>query len=156
MKHYKKNPHRDTKKYERYELIGWKKAAKQAADNTCYVSGLKQDLEVHHANASFSEIFNEALHNLDLEYHPNTEDYTQEELDALTNEVLALHEKAIAVVLHKDVHKQLHQKYGTHVDMEQINNFKAEYNGGKWYEWIPNKIIRNDIRDGSRNNRKIR
>lgn len=130
MKHYKNNPHRDTKKYERYELIGWKKAAKKAADYTCYISGRKDQLEVHHANASFSEIFQEAHKILGLTYHNDTKDYAPEDLKALTDKVLELHNKAIAVVLHKDVHKSLHQKYGTNVSMNQIEEFKTNYRKG--------------------------
>ena len=127
----RRNNHTITKKYARYELRDWKYEAKRKANNTCYISNKHNDLEVHHANASFSEIFNEALNNLNLEYHYNTEEYTQEELDALTQEVLALHDKVVAVVLHKDVHLELHKKYGSHVNMTQIEEFKSEYNNNK-------------------------
>ena len=128
MKH-RKNPHRDTKKYERYELIGWKKDIKQT-QQCCYVSKRTDQLEVHHADVSFSEIFNEAHKVLGLTYHNDTKDYAPEDLKALTDKVLELHNKAIGIVLTHDIHKQLHQRYGTHVDMNQIEEFKTNYRKG--------------------------
>lgn len=125
-----RNPHTNIKKYERCELIPWKKAAKKAFNNTCYVSGLQTDLEVHHAGKSFADIFNEAHKILGLTYYPNVEDYKPEDLKALTDKVLELHEKAVPVVLHKDVHLALHKKFGEHVDLNQIDEFKRNFNKG--------------------------
>lgn len=125
-----KNTHTNTKKYERCELIPWKKAAKKAFNNTCYVSGLQTDLEVHHAGKSFADIFNEAHDILNLEYHKNIEDYEPKDLDALTKKILELHEDSVPVVLHKDVHLAIHKKFGEHVDLNQIDEFKRNLNKG--------------------------
>ena len=123
-----KNPHKSTKRYERYELIPWKKAAKKA-QQCCYISKRTDQLEVHHAGKSFADIFNEAHNVLGLTYYPNVEDYKPEDLDALTKKVLELHEESVPVVLHKDVHLALHKKFGEHVDLNQINEFKRNFKG---------------------------
>lgn len=124
-----KNKHTDTKKYERYELIPWKKKAKKT-QQCCYISKRTDQLEVHHAGKSFADIFNEAHKILNLEYHKNTEDYKPEDLDALTKKILELHEDSVPVVLHKDVHLALHRKFGEHVNLNQIDEFKRNFNKG--------------------------
>lgn len=126
----KRNPHKNTKKYTRYELLDWKHEVKKT-QNTCYVSGSKEELEIHHLSRPFSEIFQEALHNLNLPYHKDTEDYTQEELDALSGEVLRLHESVIALALRKDIHKDLHKIYGLNFTMDQVEEYKKSFKGGR-------------------------
>jgi hypothetical protein len=124
-----KNTHTNTKKYERYELIPWKKAAKKA-QQCCYISKRTDQLEVHHAGKSFADIFNEAHKILNLEYHKNVEDYEPKDLDALTETILELHVESVPVVLHKDVHLALHRKFGQHVDLNQIEEFKRNFDKG--------------------------
>ena len=125
-----KNTHTNTKKYERCELIPWKKKIKKA-QQCCYVSGLKTNLEVHHLNKPFSEIFKEAHENLNLEYHEQTEDYKPEDLEALTNEVLRLHEEVTALVLESKIHSNLHKQYGLNFTMNQVEEFKLHYKGDR-------------------------
>lgn len=123
-------PHPITKKHLRRQLIDWKHSVKQT-QTKCYVTGSTDELEIHHANKSFSDIFNEAHEKLGLEYHKEIKDYDKADLQALIDEVVDMHKDVVPVVLHKDIHKQLHKQYGEHVNMDQIENFKSNYKGGR-------------------------
>lgn len=111
-----------------------RKAAKKwrddeiAAHPYCYISGSTELLEVHHAGMSFSEIFRQAHTNLSLEYHKYIFDYTREESAALRDEIIRLHNECEAVVLTHDIHLELHQMYGSEVNMEKIEQFKKNFN----------------------------
>lgn len=118
--------HPNTKKHMRRQLIDWKHSVKKS-QKQCYVTGSTEDLEIHHANHSFSDIFHEAHEKLGLEYHKDTADYNEADLQALIDEVVKMHEDVIPVVLTQKIHLALHQRYGSHVDMDQINEFKEEY-----------------------------
>lgn len=118
--------HPKTKKQIRRSLIDWKRSVKET-QTKCYITGSEQDLEIHHANHSFADIFKEAHNNLNLEYHEDTKDYSEADFQALVDEVVRLHEDVIPVVLTHDIHLKLHKTYGSHVNMDQINEFKTTY-----------------------------
>ena len=123
-------PHSNTKKEVRRSLISWKHAVKKT-QTKCYITGSTEKLEIHHANKSFSEIFNEAHEILNIEYHKEVKDYDEADFQALIDEVVNAHKDVVPVVLTQEVHSAIHKKYGTHVSMDQIEEFKAEYDAVK-------------------------
>ncbi len=122
--------HPNTKKQIRRSLINWKHSVKKV-QSRCYVSNSDLDLEIHHAGKNFSDIFHEAHKNLNLEYHKDTKSYNEADLNALIDEVVRLHKDVVPVVLNHDIHLALHQKYGSHVSLDQIEAFKAAYINSK-------------------------
>ncbi len=94
----------------------------------CYVTGSTDLLEVHHSGLSFSQIFKMAHNNLDLEFHKYIFEYSEDESKALKSEIIRLHDEVEAVVLTHDIHLELHQIHGTDVNMEQIEEFKKNFN----------------------------
>lgn len=94
----------------------------------CHVTGSTELLEVHHAGHSFSQIFRQAHKNLDLEFHKYIFEYTDEDVKALRSEIIRLHNEVVAVVLNHDIHLSLHQIYGLEVNMDQIEEFKNNFN----------------------------
>lgn len=122
--------HKDTKRYTRAALIDWKHSVKNA-QKQCYVTGSTDNLEIHHAGKNFSEIFKAAHNKLNIKYHSEVKDYNKADLEALVDEVVNMHDSVIPVVLNSKIHKQLHDIYGEHVNMDQINEFKKNYNKRK-------------------------
>lgn len=119
--------HTKTKKYTRAALIDWKNSIKQT-QTRCYITGSTENLEIHHAGKSFSEIFKDAHKKLNLTYHSQVKDYDESDMEALVDEIVKMHDDVIPVVLNSDIHLLLHQEYGEHVNMEQIEQFKDTYN----------------------------
>ena len=116
-----------TTKYMRKATKQWR-SEQIAKTPYCYVTGSADLLEVHHSGMSFSQIFRQAHKNLDLEYHKYIFEYSDEDAKALKAEILRLHEGCEAVVLTHDIHLSLHQMYGSDVSMEQIEEFKKNFN----------------------------
>lgn len=111
-----------TAKYMRKATKQWR-SDQIAKTPYCFITGSTEQLEVHHTT-SFSQIFKQAHKNLDLEFHKYIFEYTYEESTALKNEIIKLHNEVEAVVLTHDIHLELHQIYGTDVNMNQIEEFK--------------------------------
>lgn len=93
----------------------------------CYVSGIQDQLEVHHAGYSFSEIFRQAHKNLDLEYKKYIFEYSDKDARRLREEIIRLHESVDAIVLNHSIHCELHTIYGTEVTRQQIDLYKKNY-----------------------------
>ena len=114
-----------TTKYMRKATKQWR-SEQIAKTPYCYVTGSTDLLEVHHT-ISFSQIFRQAHKNLDLEFHKYIFEYSEEDAKALKQEIIRLHDEVEAVVLTHNIHLELHQMYGTDVNMEQIEEFKKNF-----------------------------
>ncbi len=115
-----------TQKLVRKSLKDWKRSVKET-QKQCYVSGSQQDLEIHHAEKAFGDILRASHEALGLEYHKDSADYNEADLEALIEAVIEAHKDVVPVVLNKDIHAELHKQYGKHVNMNQINEFKVQY-----------------------------
>ena len=106
----------------------WMQRGKQ-----CYVSGVKSDkLEVHHAGTSFKKIVRKAFANTGIQYREYLSQYGLEELVRLKDEVLRLQEEeCVAITLTPEIHLDLHKRYGRNISMDQIEEYKAQYNNVK-------------------------
>ena len=93
----------------------------------CYVSGIQDQLEVHHSGLSFNQIFRQAHKNLNIQYHKYIFEYTYDESKALKAEIIRLHDMVDPVVLTHNIHLSIHQTYGEQVTREQIDLYKENY-----------------------------
>lgn len=112
-----------TTNYIRTKLIDWKHKELKSKGNVCALTGSKENLDLHHLQ-SFSDILNQAHKNLGLERHRYIHDYKPIDLHRLTKEVQRLHKGIPTIILEHSIHTQLHDIYGPHVSMEQIEEFK--------------------------------
>lgn len=93
----------------------------------CYVTNSTQDLTVHHAGQSFSEVFRQAHKNLGIQYNKYIFEYSEEDARRLKAEIIKLHESVDAIVLNHSIHCELHTIYGTEVTRQQIDLYKKNY-----------------------------
>lgn len=85
---------------------------KSAPDAHCALSGNKKQLVFHHIRG-FSLLVNEAMQNINFPEYENFTDYSDEELIALSDEFLKLHEQYSSYVLiTKNIHMRFHKLYG--------------------------------------------
>ena len=97
---------------------------KSSPDSCCAITGGRTNLVLHHIRG-FSLITHEAIHNVDLPIYPDLSDYTEQQLLALSDEFIKLHETYHQYVLiDKNIHLHFHKLYGYGYNTEaQWNEF---------------------------------
>lgn len=125
---------RNLKRWLRFQLKDWRESSLRKANYTCFVTGKKSSgkhcfpIDVHHLDITFDMILHEALDTLGLALHKLTTDYTPEELEQVLQEVIRLHQDTPYLVLSRDAHENIHRLYGSNPTMEQIREYKRNYN----------------------------
>lgn len=121
----------DFNDYLREKLKDWKLRSLESFGFVCAVTGTNnRDLHVHHTQP-FHEVRDEALRNLGLPFRENISDYSQEELDAIVDEIIERHQTVVGVPLRKDVHELFHRVYGFKTTFEDLVEFKQRYLAGE-------------------------
>lgn len=110
----------------RGKLWWWRDIAMDIHDKCCFVSGKSNNLVVHHVT-SFSNIRDFVFNKLNLKYK-NIEEYSESELNLINELMEEYHKLSIGVPLEKNIHKLLHMKYGSSPNIENLIEFKLEYN----------------------------
>ena len=117
------NKYKTTQRVMRKALRQWRNDQIQLHPY-CHVTGSTELLEVHHAGHSFSQIFRQAHKNLDLDFHKYIFEYNDDDVKALKEEIIRLHDMVDPIVLTHDIHCELHKIYGLEVSRQQIEQFK--------------------------------
>lgn len=119
--------------YLRYSAESWRQQI-LAETPYCDISGIAQNLEVHHLNTNFASIVEQALQELQLPAYPQIKNYSSDELQQLKDKVKDLHKQVKGVVLTKTLHTLFHQTYGYENNTEQqYIEFKAKIRKDKLY-----------------------
>lgn len=132
---------RNTKKYLRiHGTKEWKQRCLKKANYKCEVSGRKavksNKLDVHHKNISFDKIMRQAHDKLNIKYHKCILDYTKEDLEALVEEIKAIHKDSVeGIVLTHNLHMNLHGHYGKNPSEKDFKEFKR-YHRTRQYKSI--------------------
>lgn len=118
--------------YVRDRLTDWKTDSMRKHDYKCVITGERFDT-IHHLH-SFNLIRDEALNNLNLDIRPEVNQYTDEELESITNEIIELHHKyGLGVPLKNNIHDLFHNLYGRGDNTpEQFEEFKIRYRVGEF------------------------
>lgn len=111
----------------RVALSEWKNYYLTKYKFKCSLSGIKEDLEVHHLNIGYATIHKQALYNLRLDDHQLACAYSQEELLMLCREIKKLHRGVVGIVVHSALHAQFHTKYGHNASKYDWYEFKANF-----------------------------
>lgn len=94
----------------------------------CFITGKSNDLTVHHCGLSFNEIFIMAHEDLGISIKKNKYDYSMEEYIALKYTVLGYHYMyAEPITLTRDIHDELHNRYGETPTKDDLMALKKEY-----------------------------
>lgn len=120
--------------YLRDYISEWKKNILVSKNYTCQITGkVGGRLHVHHASENFINIRDKVISKLGLDKNKQVKDYTEEEINNITNLFLAYHDSITAECINKDVHNLFHSLYTRHNNTyEQYLEFKQRYNDGEF------------------------
>jgi hypothetical protein len=118
--------------YLRGQITGWKKKSMEACNYKCVITNERFDV-IHHLH-SFNSICIEVFKELNLEVKNIVSDYTEDELNLITEKVISLHDKyPLGVCLVDKVHKLFHNLYGTGGNTpEQFIDFQVRWSKGEF------------------------
>lgn len=130
--HYLWNGKTNMSEYMRSNLETWKNNVLKNSGYKCFITGKNGKFEVHH-QINFSDILDETLKDLNLDYQEKVEDYG-DDLQNIIDLCLKKHyEYELGIVMLKDIHKLFHSVYGIKNNtMEQVLEFKQDYLNGKF------------------------
>ena len=112
----------------RSQIVPWKIEQFKRANRHCEVTGRKGNLEVHHIDHSFSEIFWKTMKDTGLDVRQDIGDYSDDELKMINDTFQKNHkEMAHSVVMLKGIHLRFHLFCGgtnKPTSYEQLKQFK--------------------------------
>jgi hypothetical protein len=126
----------------RNHILDWKKESMKQSGFKCVITGKRFD-DIHHLHG-FDLILKEALNNLCINYKDLSKDYSEEELNKLTDEVNLLHEKyGAGICLISCVHTLFHNLYkcGNNTK-EQFEEFKIRLKSGEFDNFLINNNLK--------------
>ena len=102
--------------------------AKNPETDKCFITGETENLTHHHCGLSFREILEKAHEDLGIRYRQYIDRYTEEEYTAIKYTVLGYHYLYVEpVTLTKEIHKELHDRYGERPSYDDLLALKKEY-----------------------------
>ena len=105
----------------------WARSIAKKYNNTCYVTGEKEGLIVHHFQ-SFKSILKENCKKLNIDLKETISEYSQSTLKKLDDIILKYHTPDTGVLLSAKVHRAFHHEYGQRNNSkEQFNEFLEKY-----------------------------
>lgn len=129
----KKDGYISLTRFVRERLHMWKNDVKKYNNYTCYLTGSRSNIIVHHCRG-FNLLFDETVELLDFQIKDNFSEYTDEELLMFVNKFMELQDYYNAYVcITENVHKLFHKIYGYGDNTEeQWNEFVIDFNNGKF------------------------
>lgn len=126
-------------KYLRGQIWDWKSKSMEACQWKCVLTGSK-DFEIHHLYG-VSNILSDIISKYNIQ-EKQIEDYSQEELNYITNLFISEQNKyPLGVCVRKDIHVLFHKLYGQYYNTpEQWYQFESDYKNGVYDKLINNKI----------------
>lgn len=127
----------DITRWSRGRVSRWVQDILNKNDNTCEITGDKENVVVHH-KYPFHKILEESLSIEKLNIREDIAKYTQEELNSLKYTLNKLHyEKDIGVCISEDIHKLFHGIYSyKDFTVDNYYEFKKRYNDGEFNELL--------------------
>jgi predicted nucleic acid-binding Zn ribbon protein len=97
--------------YFRQRTLKWKKDSMFHSNYKCVITGKRFNV-IHHLHG-FDQIINEAFANLNITKREKVNEYNDEELNVLSDEIIRLHEKyPLGVCFTDEIHEEFHKLYG--------------------------------------------
>lgn len=121
--------------YLRYspQMKKWRTKYTLKYNNKCAISGKhrKGCMHIHHIIPHHT-IRNEVLYDLNLPLHRYVDEYTEEELKAISSRYIDKHSGFEGILMLKRVHKLFHKIYGNNTTMENYLEFKERWDNGEF------------------------
>lgn len=115
------------KAHVRSKITPWVKFIMHRDNYICQISGKSGGVEVHHVTP-FNSVFYEVMNNLDLPIKEFVTEYTDKELLSIENAMLDAHyQQVIGITLSKDIHKELHRKFGYTTTSTDLEEYVKQY-----------------------------
>lgn len=110
----------------------WKKESLKKFNNKCYVTGLKNNLEIHHTKP-FYVLRDEAFNELNLPIYEILGEYSHEERKRINLKLKEKHNDFVGIPLTKEIHDLFHRVYGRKdTTMEDLMEFKQRFLSGEF------------------------
>lgn len=119
--------------YLRDMINPWKLDSMKNCGFLCVLSGEKRNWKIHHLH-SFSKIVDETFNELKLDIKPNIGDYTDEEIESISQKILQIHYRyPLGLCIREDLHKLFHSLYGNRSNTpKDFEEFKLRYQAGEF------------------------
>jgi hypothetical protein len=118
--------------YARCATKDWKNQILRECNFTCFISNIQShNLQVHHTSP-FHEMRDRALSELGLNVRQSISEYTDEELDAITDKIRRAHETEKGYAIDASIHKIFHSLYGFKTNERDFLEFKHRYITGEF------------------------
>lgn len=119
--------------YLRGKIHKWKYDSLKANGFKCILTGLSDDLVIHHITP-FSKIVQESIESLNLPIYENINLYSEEELEGVTETCVTKHyDYGLGATLHSSVHDLFHEEYSVfYFDEEDFIEFISRYENGEF------------------------
>ena len=105
-----------------------KQIATRFIKNKCCVSGKRNNLTVHHI-VPYAVLLHEAFDKANVRFKKYIKDLSQEEINAVLQQLIFLHKEEDVVTITKPIHKKFHELYSCRATKEDwilfTKHFKA-------------------------------
>ena len=112
----------------RSQVVPWKISQFKRAKRHCEITGKRGDIQVHHIDYSFSDIFWKTMDDVGLEVKQDIGDYSDDELESINKKFLENHRNmAKGIVMLKSIHQRFHMfcgGYNSTTTTAQLEQFK--------------------------------
>jgi len=105
----------DLNHYFREKLNDWKNKSLEKCNYSCYFTGIKGKLEIHHIY-SFYKIVQDTFNNLQIDIRKTMGEYSVEELNEINKEFLRINMDNLGSPIIPELHKLYHTLYGLKTD----------------------------------------
>jgi len=112
-------------------MKAWRIASLESYSHKCAITGVKDNIEVHHPYA-LNKMIVEAFNDLDLDYKDSVKKYEDSELLSILKYIKVKHEKIQGIPLTKEVHDLYHKVYKYDNTYEQFEEFQSRFNNGEF------------------------
>lgn len=114
----------------RNTVIGWRKSIFEKFDNKCCISGVTENLVVHHVTP-FHVIRDSVLNELGYDSYFRIkewtcEDFSEDEISLIKLKIREYHENVVGFLITDELHKEFHKEYGMRATLEDFLEFKEK------------------------------
>jgi len=117
--------------YLRNTLVKWKKEVLKNHNYKCFISGEKENLQIHHVKP-FHEIRDEVLKELGFDSHFRHEewsfdDFSKEELQTIRLKIKERHTLDLGYPITEELHREFHKLYGEKATIDDFHKFTDNF-----------------------------
>lgn len=93
----------------------------------CAITGKNGSLHIHHASKPFHQIRDEVLQELGIKKKKLRNEFSEEEVEKITEKFIEMHQLIVGVPMLQSVHKLFHKIYGYNSVISDVWEFRSRY-----------------------------